>query len=59
MWRPRRGTGRTLRYLELRATEMLDPTSIYGRPLRDLEHDELIEFLGYVYLRAAEQVSDG
>lgn len=55
-WMPPKKSGRDLRYLELRSVERLDPRAIYGKPLNGLDLMETREFLGYNFLRIAEEI---
>lgn len=55
-WMPPKGTGRNQKYLDLRGCERLDPRAVYGRALNELDAREYAEWLGYIYLRNAEEV---
>jgi hypothetical protein len=52
---PTPGSGRTFRYLLLRACERVSPLALYGRPLNDLHFAEQLELAGFELLRDHEE----
>lgn len=42
----------------MRAVERIDPVSMYGKTFPELTRDEMVELLGYEYLREEEIIDE-